>query len=630
MSLISSPDLGASSSKGRSPALIGNRDLDDPGEKKGWKLTAVVTAAIIIVALGLGLGLGLGYGLKKDVKSTRDQNTLEGKIEQDPGLDTLGQILSETTNVQDTLSNASQKLTLFAPTNDAFDAFFTASGITAAQALKLPTLSNILLGHTLGSVESGAALTRSAVSVYNTLGQNIVVVKYNSGTGMITITPAIGGSAAVSKADVNASNGVFHKITAVVDINANLAVIAGDNGLATLVAAASQTQCAAVLTALTAPASRLTVFAPTDAAFTAFFAAQGITATQALALPTLPTILLGHTVQGVYTSADLMAAPSTTLTTLAGTSITIQYDSSSGTITVTPAVGGSATVAIADVGASNGIAHAITAVLDVKASLVVYAGDYPDLSTLVATVEQPQSSAVLAALSSASSTLTLFGPTDDAFTAFFAAQGITATEALALPSLPTILLGHTLGSVKNKATLMSSAVSVFKTLGQNIVVVKYDSGSKTVTVAPAVGGSATVSMADVDAGNGVLNTITAVIDINANLAVIAGDNGLATLVTAASQSQCADVLTALTTPASRLTVFGPTDDAFTAFFAAQGITATDALALASLPTILLGHTLGSVQTSVDLTALAVTAVDTLGPNMVLAKYDSATGAHLLP
>ena len=90
------------------------------------------------------------------------------------------------------------------------------------------------------------------------------------------------------------------------------------------------------------------------------------------------------------------------------------------------------------------------------------------------------------------------------------------------------------------------------------------------------------------------------------------------------------MLTALTAPASRLTVFAPTDDAFTAFFAASNITATEALALASLPTILLGHTLGSVQTSVDLTALAVTAVDTLGPNMVLAKYNSATGAPPLP
>ena len=183
MSLISSPDLGASSSKGRSPALIGNRDLDDPGEKKGWKLTAVVTAAIIIVALGLGLGLGLGYGLKKDVKSTRDQNTLEGKIEQDPGLDTLGQILSETTNVQDTLSNASQKLTLFAPTNDAFDAFFTASGITAAQALKLPTLSNILLGHTLGSVQTSVDLTAQAVTAVETMGTNMILAKYDSTTG---------------------------------------------------------------------------------------------------------------------------------------------------------------------------------------------------------------------------------------------------------------------------------------------------------------------------------------------------------------------------------------------------------------------------------------------------------------
>ena len=62
-----------------------------------------------------------------------------------------------------------------------------------------------------------------------------------------------------------------------------------------------------------------------------------------------------------------MATATMTLTTLAGTSINIQT-SASGTITVTPAVGGSATIATADMGATNGIAHAITAVLDVDVS----------------------------------------------------------------------------------------------------------------------------------------------------------------------------------------------------------------------------------------------------------------------
>ena len=185
--------------------------------------------------------------------------------------------------------------------------------------------------------------------------------------GVLTVSPAVGGPATVAIANVGAANGIAHAITAVIDINANLAVIAGANGLATLVTAASQTQCADVLTALTAPASRLTVFGPTDDAFTAFFTARNITVEQALELQELPAILLGHCVQGVYTSLDLMAAATMTLTTLAGTSITIQT-SASGTITVTPAVGGSATIATADMGATNGIAHAITAVLDVDVS----------------------------------------------------------------------------------------------------------------------------------------------------------------------------------------------------------------------------------------------------------------------
>eukprot|EP00964_Phaeocystis_antarctica_P133366 scaffold97566_cov63-Phaeocystis_antarctica.AAC.3 len=110
MQLMSSPDLGQhgqgssdkSHSRGRSTKLIGNRD--DPGGKKSWKPAAVITAAIIVVALGLGLGLGLGLdlglgkdGLENDPEST-NKNTLNAKIELDPGLSTLGQILSETTN----------------------------------------------------------------------------------------------------------------------------------------------------------------------------------------------------------------------------------------------------------------------------------------------------------------------------------------------------------------------------------------------------------------------------------------------------------------------------------------------------------------------------------------------------
>eukprot|EP00964_Phaeocystis_antarctica_P133013 scaffold97177_cov66-Phaeocystis_antarctica.AAC.5 len=112
MQLMSSPDLGqhgqgssdkSSYARGRSTMLIGNRD--DPGGKKSWKPAAVITAAIIVVALGLGLGLGLGLsgalekdGLENDPKSTSDKNTLNGKIELDPDLNTLGQILNETTN----------------------------------------------------------------------------------------------------------------------------------------------------------------------------------------------------------------------------------------------------------------------------------------------------------------------------------------------------------------------------------------------------------------------------------------------------------------------------------------------------------------------------------------------------
>eukprot|EP00310_Coccolithus_braarudii_P012733 CAMPEP_0183337014 /NCGR_PEP_ID=MMETSP0164_2-20130417/4823_1 /TAXON_ID=221442 /ORGANISM="Coccolithus pelagicus ssp braarudi, Strain PLY182g" /LENGTH=388 /DNA_ID=CAMNT_0025506651 /DNA_START=95 /DNA_END=1261 /DNA_ORIENTATION=- len=261
------------------------------------------------------------------------------------------------------LLNASRaKLTLFAPTNDAFAAFLEKKGLTAEEALALPNLGQILRGHLLFGKKDAAKLTANPLTVLNTAGGNMVLAKFDGEA--LTLAPAIGGSATVTTADAKASNGLVHIIDRVIDTEANVVDVAGSvPALSTLTAAIDAPQCEDVKKALSAKFGRYTVFAPTDDAFSAFFAEQNIYPEQALALDELPEILLGHAVFGVYTSEHLTAKPTTTLKTLGGSELTFIFDGT--TLTVSPAVGGPATVAIANVAAANGIAHVITKVIDV-------------------------------------------------------------------------------------------------------------------------------------------------------------------------------------------------------------------------------------------------------------------------
>ncbi|PJF32584.1 MAG: hypothetical protein CUN52_00995, partial [Phototrophicales bacterium] len=98
-----------------------------------------------------------------------------------------------------------------------------------------------------------------------------------------------------------------------------------------------------------------TIFAPTDAAFTALLEQLGMSAEELLANTELLTgVLQYHVVAGNLKAADL--ANGQTLTTLAGLDLTVTVDGSTVMIN-------DATVIMADVAASNGVIHVIDKVL---------------------------------------------------------------------------------------------------------------------------------------------------------------------------------------------------------------------------------------------------------------------------
>ncbi len=135
----------------------------------------------------------------------------------------------------------------------------------------------------------------------------------------------------------------------------------------------------AVLETLSDPDAELTVFAPTDAAFTAAFEAMGVTAEDVLADTTgLTGILLYHVIPAVLHSGDITAAlaPMTDGAEMMETpDWLVSHDDSS--LVVNTANGATATISVkedgvyindakvvmTDIDAANGVIHVIDAVI---------------------------------------------------------------------------------------------------------------------------------------------------------------------------------------------------------------------------------------------------------------------------
>lgn len=177
----------------------------------------------------------------------------------------------------------------------------------------------------------------------------------------------------------------------------------------------------AVLEALSNPDAQLTVFAPTDAAFATLFEALGEEAVAGLLADTeaLTSVLLFHVAEPAITS-DLvvstlaMTGGSASLQSLNGQYIDVAQDEE-GVITIN----GAGLVAV-DVVASNGVIHVIDAVI------LPESRDLPTLVTDFATAETPEFSTLLTAVAAAGlvdvladeeAYFTVFAPTDAAFAA---------------------------------------------------------------------------------------------------------------------------------------------------------------------------------------------------------------------
>ena len=383
--------------------------------------------------------------------------------------------------------NGDGPFTVFAPTDAAIVALTEVLEITAEELLALPNLGDILQYHVVAA---------SAFSTDLSDGQMIGTLQGSDVTVTMNMDGVFINEAMVTVADIAADNGVVHVIDAVLlppapVSNTVVDIIVNSEDHTVLEAAVLAADLAGALSA----EGPFTVFAPTDAAFTALMEALEVSAEELLAFEGLTDVLLYHVVGAQALAADLSDGQE--ITTLLDQDVTI-------TINGMGVFVNQAMVTVADIMADNGVVHVIDAVLlpELDENLPETVVDIIVASEVHTLLEAAVVAAGLVDALSGEGPFTVFAPTDDAIVALTEALSITAEELLALPNLGEILQYHVVAA-DAFAEDLSDGQLLTTLLGQDVTVSISDAG--------VMINDAMVIVADLEAENGVVHVIDAVL-----------------------------------------------------------------------------------------------------------------------
>lgn len=233
-----------------------------------------------------------------------------------------------------------------------------------------------------------------------------------------------------------------------------------------------------------------TVFAPTNAAFTALFAELGISGIADLSKETLTPILLYHVLGTEAKSSMISSGYYSTLSPAQGSFLSLKVDVLSGV-----KLNKNTSVMTADVDVKNGVIHAIDKVL-LPPSVVDQALNNDNFTILVQAVVK----AGLVDVLNGTGPFTIFAPTNAAFQALFSTLGISGIADLTAEQLTPILTYHVVSG--NVLSTMLTAGTV-QTLNGPITV--------SLSPAPAINTSAKIVATDVQGSNGVIHVIDQVL-----------------------------------------------------------------------------------------------------------------------
>jgi uncharacterized surface protein with fasciclin (FAS1) repeats len=306
-----------------------------------------------LIAIFAFLGLMLTSCSKDDDPQPTPDTTITGIASSASDLTILVKALKKA-DLATTLQGTGP-FTVFAPTDQAFiDAGYTASVIDNLPAADIPALKQILLNHVVsGSVQSSnltnnsyiKTLAKGAASATNTLSMYVDTtngVELNGVASVITTT-------AGSTFNIIASNGVIHKVDAVITLPTIVTHATANSNFSTLATLLTNQNLISTLNGTAS--SPFTVFAPLNSAFdTATTNLYG-----GLSSAKKTAVLTYHVVTGANVLSN--AIPTTPITTFESGTFTI-----AGTV-ITDEQNRQTNIVLTDVQCANGVIHAVNKVL---------------------------------------------------------------------------------------------------------------------------------------------------------------------------------------------------------------------------------------------------------------------------
>ena len=251
-------------------------------------------------------------------------------------------------------------------------------------------------------------------------------------------------------------------------------------------------------------AGPFTVFAPTDAAFTAFLKTTPYATVNDVPKEILTQILLNHVVTGSVKSSALSTGYIKTLakgSASATNTLSMYVDITSGV-----KLNGGANVTIADVMASNGVIHIVDAVIGLP-TIVTHAAANTNFSTLVSLLNRNGQPNFIEALSGPGP-FTVFAPTNAAFAALNTELAPGGIASVSPANLTKVLQYHVASGNVLAATLTEGQMITPILTPVQKFTIQLAGGAK---IKDANGKISTIIITDVQCTNGVIHAIDKVL-----------------------------------------------------------------------------------------------------------------------
>ena len=395
-----------------------------------------------------------------------------------------------------TILSGTGPFTVLAPTNEAFANFLSANGFAGLNDVPTDVLSQVLLNHVIAGQLEAADLIALGSGYANTsasgAGGRAMSLFFNTADGV-----TFNGVSTVTAADVEASNGVIHLVDAVIGLPTIVDLAAANPNFSSLVGALTTDGNTGFTDLLSTPGD-FTVFAPVNEAFEAFDNPD---------MNELNNILSNHVVVGTSVFSDQLSnSYVSTAAVLPGTenNLSLYINTDENVV-----LNGESTVAIADVVASNGVIHAVDAVIDLP-TVVDFALADPTFETLVAALTredlQTDFVSILSSTDSELAPFTVFAPTNTAFGALLEELDVAGLGDIAEATLSATLMTHVVSEENVLSGQLTDGMEI-TTLG-GIITTDLSDGAKLVD---QNGRESGIIAVDVQSVNGVIHVIDRVL-----------------------------------------------------------------------------------------------------------------------